>query len=225
MKKKAMIVAGVLAAVIVAAAAAAASYQSASGPWGEDRAGRMHGTISTAMASPPLGDPGAPVTIVEFGDYQCHACHAWFHNSKPAIKRDYIDTGVASLVFVDLAFLGRDSPKAAQASHCAGDQGAYWEYHDTLYESQEEEIDGGWAGAERLGAFAFDLGLDMGPFEACMDSGKHSKRVQFNLAEARKAGATSTPTFFVVGPGGEQQKIVGAQPYSIFQQVIDSMVR
>ena len=99
--------------------------------------GRTHGTISTAMGSPILGDTSAPITIVEFGDYQCHQCYNWFHNTKPAIVQDYIDTGKANLVFVDLAFLGRDSPKAAQASYCAEDQGMYWEYHDTLYNSSK----------------------------------------------------------------------------------------
>ena len=68
--------------------------------------GRTHGTISTAMGSPILGDPSAPITIVEFGDYQCHQCFNWFHDTKPAIEREYIETGKANLVFVDLAFLG-----------------------------------------------------------------------------------------------------------------------
>ncbi|MDH3853982.1 MAG: thioredoxin domain-containing protein, partial [Nitrosopumilus sp.] len=75
--------------------------------------GRTHGTISTAMGSPILGDPSAPITIVEFGDYQCHQCFNWFHNTKPELTRDYIETGKVNLVFVDLAFLGSDSPKAA----------------------------------------------------------------------------------------------------------------
>ncbi len=221
MKKTGLIAAAVVAAVIIGIAA---SYASFSGP---DDANldvqRRHGDISTAMGSPILGNPDAPVTIVEFGDYQCHACHAWFLNSAPAIKQDYIDTGKANLVFVDLAFLGRDSPRAAQASYCAEDQGMYWEYHNLMYLSQEEEIDS-WAGSERLRAFAFSLGLNMGLFESCLDSGKYSERVQFNVGEGRKAGASSTPTFFIVGPDGQQQKIVGAQPYSVFKQVLDSMV-
>ena len=122
---------------------------------------RSHGTISTAMGSPILGNPSAPITIVEFGDYQCHQCYNWFHNTKPAISENYIDTGKVNLVFVDLAFLGRDSPKAAEATYCAEDQNAYWDYHDLLYISQESKIDNGWANSERLKAFAFSLGLDM----------------------------------------------------------------
>jgi len=70
--------------------------------------GRTHGTISTSMGSPILGNPSAHITIVEFGDYQCHQCYNWYHNTKPSITRDYIETGKVNLVFVDLAFLGRD---------------------------------------------------------------------------------------------------------------------
>jgi len=184
---------------------------------------RTHGTISTSMGSPILGNPSAPITIVEFGDYQCHQCYNWYHNTKPSITRDYIETGKVNLVFVDLAFLGRDSPKAAQASYCAEDQGMYWDYHDLLYNSQEPEIDGGWANSERLKAFAFSLGLDMNLFDSCLDSGKYSKRVQYNIQQARDHGVKGTPGFFIVGPDGQQQ-IGGAQPFSVFKQILDSMI-
>jgi len=184
---------------------------------------RTHGTISTAMGSPILGDPSAPVTIVEFGDYQCHQCYNWFHDTKPSITRDYIDTGKANLVFVDMAFLGRDSGPAAQATYCAEDQGKYWEYHDMLYNTQESKIDSGWANTERLKAFAFSIGLDMELFESCLDSGKYSKRVQYNTQQARDNGVRGTPGFFIVGPDGQQQ-IGGAQPFSVFKQVLDPMI-
>ncbi|RMW37468.1 MAG: DsbA family protein [Nitrosopumilus sp.] len=184
---------------------------------------RTHGTISTAMGSPILGDPDAPVTIVEFGDYQCHQCYNWFHNTKPSITRDYIDTGKVNLVFVDMAFLGRDSSPAAQATYCAEDQGKYWEYHDMLYNAQEDKIDGGWANTERLKAFAFSMGLDMELFESCLDSGKYSKRVQYNTQQARDHGVRGTPGFFIVGSDGQLQ-IGGAQPFSVFKQVLDQLV-
>lgn len=185
---------------------------------------RTHGTISTAMGSPILGNPDAPITIVEFGDYQCHQCYNWFHNTKPAIKENYIESGKANLVFVDLALLGQHSPIAAQATYCAEDQGKYWEYHDLLYNSQESQIDGGWANPERLKAFALDLGLDMELFESCLDSEKYSQRVQYNIQQAKDHGAQGTPTFFIVGPDGQQQKLVGAQPYSVFKQLMDTMI-
>lgn len=184
---------------------------------------RTHGTISTGMGSPILGDPSAPITIVEFGDYQCHQCYNWFHNTKPTIFQNYVETGKANLVFVDLAFLGRDSQKASQASYCAEDQGMYWEYHDTLYNFQEPQIDGGWANSERLKAFASNLELDMDLFGSCLDSGKYAKRVQYNIQQARDHGIRGTPGFFIVGPDGQQQ-LGGAQPYSVFKQILDTMI-
>ena len=185
---------------------------------------RSHGSISTALGSPILGDPLAPITIVEFGDYQCHQCHNWFVNTKPMIMRDYIETGKVNLVFVDFAFLGKDSPKAAQATYCADDQNMYWEYHNSLYNSQESKIDSGWANSERLKAFAFNLNLDMELFNECLDSEKYSKRVQYNSQQARDNGVRGTPGFFIVGSDYDQQQIGGAQPFSVFQRILDSMI-
>ena len=219
MNKKAVILGVIVIGIIAGVAASVSSSPSESVNLDM---GRTHGTISTAMGSAILGDPSAPITIVEFGDYQCHQCYNWFHNTKPAITRDYIETGKANLVFVDMAFLGKDSPKAAQASYCAEDQGMYWDYHDLLYISQESKIDGGWANSERLKAFAFSLGLDMELFESCLDSGKYSKRVQYNTQQARDNGVRGTPGFFIVGPDGQQQ-LGGAQPFSVFKQILDTM--
>jgi protein-disulfide isomerase len=120
--------------------------------------------------------------------------------------------------------LGRDSPTAAQASYCAEDQGLYWEYHDLLYISQESQIDNGWASSERLKAFAFSLGLDMDLFESCLDSGKYTKRVQYNVSVAIKHGAAATPTFIIVGPDNQQEQFQGAQPYSTFKKIMDNMI-
>lgn len=209
--------------VVVIIAGIVASFSSSTSETVNLDMGRTHGTISTAMGSPILGDPSAPITIVEFGDYQCHQCYNWFHNTKPAIMKDYIETGKANLVFVDLAFLGSDSPKAAQASYCAEDQEMYWEYHNLLYNSQEPTIDNGWANSERLKAFAFSLGLDMDLFDSCLDSGKYSKRVQYNVQQARDHGVRGTPGFFIVGPDGQQQ-VGGAQPFSVFKQILDPMI-
>jgi len=185
---------------------------------------KTHGSISTALGSPILGDLDAPITIVEFGDYQCHQCYNWFHNTKPMIMRDYIETGKANLVFVDFAFLGRDSPKAAQATYCADDQGMYWEFHNSLYNSQESKIDSGWANSERLKAFAFNLNLDMNLFNECLDSEKYSKRVQYNSQQARDNGVRGTPGFFIVGSDFDQQQVGGAQPFSVFKRILDSMI-
>lgn len=219
MKKKGLVLGVIVIAIIVGVIASVSTSSSETVNLNMDRS---HGSISTAMGSPILGDPNALITIVEFGDYQCEKCYEWFHETKPSITRDYIETGKANLVFVDLAFLGRDSPKAAQASYCAEDQEMYWEYHDILYNSQEH-VDNGWANSERLKAFAFSLGLDMDLFTSCLDSEKYSKRVQYNIQQAREHGVRGTPGFFIVGSDGQQQ-IAGAQPYSVFKQVLDSMI-
>ena len=219
MNKKGAILGIVVISVIVGIAALSSSP---SETYDLDMA-RTHGDISTAMGSPILGNPLAPITIVEFGDYQCHQCYNWFHNTKPMIMRDYIETGKANLVFVDFAFLGKDSPKASQATYCADDQGKYWEYHNSLYTSQESKIDSGWVNSERLKAFAFNLDLDMELFNECLDSEKYSKRIQYNSQQARDNGVRGTPGFFIVGPD-DQKQIAGAQPFSVFQRIMDSMV-
>ena len=221
MKKKGLILGIIIISIIVGVAASVSSSNVES--YDIDMT-RTHGSISTAMGSPILGDPDAPVTIVEFGDYQCHQCHNWFLDTKPMIMRDYIETGKVNLVFVDFAFLGRDSPKAAEATYCADDQNKYWEYHDSLYTAQESKIDNGWANSERLKAFAFNLNLEMDLFNECLDSGKYSKRVQYNSQEARDNGVRGTPGFFIIGPDFQQHPIGGAQPFSVFQRVLDTMI-
>lgn len=222
MKKKGIVFGGIVSVVIIAIIASVLATPSDDQSLNLDME-RNHGTISTALGSPILGSESAKITIVEFGDYQCHQCYNWFHNTKDSVVENYIDTGKANLVFVDLAFLGRDSIKAASASYCAEEQGKYWEYHEMLYNFQEG-IDSGWANSERLKAFALDLGLDMELFDNCVDSGKFTKRVQYNISEAKKQGASGTPTFIIVNSNGDQQKLVGAQPYSVFKNILDSMI-
>jgi len=221
MGKKGIIFGGIAAVVIIAIIASASVSQTGNEALNLDM-GQTHGTVSTAMGSPILGSDSAPITIIEFGDYQCEQCYKWYHTTKDSIVQNYIETGKANLIFVDLAILGRDSPKAAAATYCAEEQGKYWEYHGLLY-TYQEGVNSGWANSERLKAFAFDLKLDKELFDSCVDSGKFAKRVQFNTNEAKKQGATGTPTFIIVNSEGEQQKIGGAQPYSVFQKVLDSM--
>ena len=180
--------------------------------------------INLENGSPQLGSDVAPITIVEFGDYQCEACYYWFHNTRATLIDNYIKTEKAKLVFVDLAFLGNDSPKAAQASYCAEDQGKYWEYHTILYTFQDGPPDSGWADRDRLNSFAFSLDMNMDEFNECMDSSKYAKRVNANEKEAMKQGATRTPTFILISSDGATKKIEGAQPYSVFAAMIEAML-
>ncbi len=176
--------------------------------------------------APVLGSKDATVTIIEVGDYQCHMCKLWFEETRPQIVENYIETGKANLVFLDMPFLGSDSIPASEATYCADDQGKYWEYHSMLFIYQEDEIDGGWASATRLQAIAFNLGLDIEQFDKCMTTDDHFSRVNYNKQVAvTEFGAKSTPTFMIVNSiSGEAQRIVGAHPYSTFENVIDSLL-
>jgi len=184
---------------------------------------REVGSVDVSLGSPLLGSENAPVTIIEFGDYQCPNCKKWFLNTKPDIMTNFIDTGKANLVFVDIAFLGKDSIPASSATYCAQDQGRYWDYHSFLY-SNQMSIDNGWANVDSLKGYAYNLGLDMDLFVSCIESGKYENRVQINTNESTKNGITGTPTFIIVGPQGQQERIVGPQPFTVFEKIIDSML-
>ena len=175
--------------------------------------------------APVLGTKTATVTIVEVGDYQCHMCKLWFEETRPLIIENYIETGKANLVFIDMPFLGRDSTPASEATYCADDQGKYWEYHAMLF-TYQQEIDDGWASANRLQAIAFNLDLDIEQFDKCMTTDDHRAQVNFNMQIAKKEfGANSTPTFMIINTStGEAEKIVGAHPYSTFVSVLDQML-
>lgn len=181
-------------------------------------------SIDTRQGSPLLGSPDAPVTIVEFGDYQCPFCGMWNANTKPAVEKNLIETGKAKLIFVDFAVIGPDSLKAHAGSYCAAEQGLYWQYHDHVYANQGHENDG-WAKPGNLKLLASGIaGLDTESFSECLDSGKYEQRIRDNTKVARDSGARSTPSFIVIGPSGDSVTITGAQPYGVFQQTVDSML-
>lgn len=178
-------------------------------------------SVDTTRASPMLGSESAPVTIIEFGDYQCPFCQRWNQNTKPLIESNYIDTGKASLIYVDFPIVGPDSVGAHASSYCASEQGLYWEYHDFVYKNQGHENDG-WASANSLKLMAAKMaGLDTEAFSECVDSKKYEERVLQNKDVAIKSGVKSTPTFIIIGQNGKAAQITGAQPYGTFQSIID----
>ena len=181
------------------------------------------GGIDLSQASPTLGSADAPVTIVEFGDYQCPKCKQWFSNTKPEIVENYIETGKANLYFVDIAFLGTDSLTAAEATYCAEEEGLYWDFHSHLY-SNQRRIDSGWANESSLQNYAELLGLNKDSFVSCLDSGKYENTVLFNMEQAVNNGIQATPSFIIVGPNGEKESILGPQPYAVFDSVIEPML-
>jgi len=154
---------------------------------------------------------------------QCPNCKKWFLNTKPDIVTNYIDTGKAKLIFADIAFLGKDSIHTSIAGYCAEEQGKYWNYHGFLY-SNQLSIDNDWANSDTLKGYAHNLGLNMDMFVSCLDSTKYQKRVQFNTSETQNNGITGTPTFFIIGPYGSQETVIGPQQYSVFKKIMESML-
>lgn len=144
------------------------------------------------------GDPNAPVTIVEWGDYQCPGCGQFYRETETQLIADYVSTGKATFEFRDMAFLGRESREAAEAALCADEQGKFWAMHDILYANQHGENEGAFD-EDRLVEMAGMIGLDVDAFTSCMDDGRHEGQLDSMLTEARAAGINSTPTFVING--------------------------
>ena len=180
-------------------------------------------SVFTDNASPILGNPNAPITMVEFGDYQCTFCSKFFHETENSIITNYVKTGKVKVLFKDYIILGQDSMNAANAAHCANDQKLFWEYHSMLYNNWDGE-DTGWANLEHLHEFANTLGLDMDVFSACMSDLKWNELVNLSSIDGQKLGVTGTPTFFVIDQNNDVIKIVGAQHYDVFKQIFDSVL-
>ena len=185
----------------------------------ENKANELTPQMIMENGSPLLGDPNAKVTIVEFGDYQCTYCHLFHENTKDALLQQYVNTGKANFVFRDFPLNGPDSVLAAEASYCAGDQGKYWQYHDELYNNWAGEKTG-WVNQKSLDKFATTVGLDLGTFDKCMSDNKYEQKVMDNQKFGENIGIDGTPSFIIFG-GKQITKVVGAQPISVFQQVID----
>ena len=175
-------------------------------------------------ASPILGDINAPLTLVEFGDYQCTFCKKFFHETEESILINYVETGKVKMLFKDFIVVNEDSVNAASAAHCANDQKMFWQYHSTLYNNWDGEGTG-WASSEQLHQFASTLGLDMNKFSECMSQSKWKDLVLSSHADGRTLGVDATPTFFIIDENNEALKIVGAQRYDVFQEVFDSLLQ
>ena len=178
-------------------------------------------SVFTDNASPILGNPNAPITMVEFGDYQCTFCSKFFHETENPIITNYIKTGKVKILFKDYIILGQDSINAANAAHCANDQKLFWEYHSMLYNNWAGE-NTGWADLAHLHEFANTLGLDMDVFSTCMSDLKWNELVNLSSKDGQKLGVSGTPTFFVIDQNNDVIKIVGAQHYDVFKQIFDS---
>jgi len=174
--------------------------------------------------SPMLGNPNASVTLVEFGDYQCHFCNVFFHSTENDILKNYVETGKVRMIFKDYNIIGPDSITASHGAHCANDQELFWEYHDILYSNWTGE-NNGWASSKNLAKFAQEIGLDMDKWSECMVNETYSQVILASNGDARTLGITGTPAFFVIGPDGKTTPIFGAQPFVVFENIFETELK
>jgi protein-disulfide isomerase len=184
---------------------------------------------------PAWGPEDAPVTIIEFSDFQCPFCSRFINQTYPQIKQEY--EGQVRFVYRDfpLNSIHPWAQKAAEAGECADDQGKFWEYHDAIFQAQTSLTQGYetaataqaadpsaglTAAVDALKGLAPNLGLDTATFNQCLDSGTHAEEVQKDYQEGITYGVTGTPAFFINGV-----TVIGAQPYANFKSVIDAALQ
>ena len=165
-----------------------------------------------------LGDPDAKIEIVEYSDFQCPYCRLFWQNAYQDIKRDYIDTGKAYLVYRHLPLdIHPVANITAQASECAGEQNKFWQFHDIVFAKQaelgENTID---YGRTEIEQWASEIEINMDSFNKCLDEERYAKKIEQDIASANEYGLRGTPSLAING-----QLIIGAQPYSVFKSVIE----
>ena len=181
----------------------------------------------SADNDPVIGDKDAPITIVEFSDFQCPFCARFHVQTLPSIMDQYIDEGKAKLVFRDFPIqsIHPNALPASVAAECANEQGKFKDMHDMLFEKQNE-----WNDIETMSAvslfiqYAEQMELEKDVFESCISSGKYIDEIRKDLDDGRNYGVTGTPGFFI---GNEEIGFVelkGAQPFESFKKVIDAQL-
>ena len=184
--------------------------------------------VNVSLDDDPFkGNANAPVTVIEFSDFQCPFCSRFFTQTLPLLEENYIDTGKIKFVYRDfpLDSIHPNARPAHIAAECADEQGKFWEYHDILFDKQVE-----W---QRLSSsdlqstltlYATDLELQSASFETCLKSQKIADEVNKDSLDAARYGATGTPAFFIGNEKDGFVKLTGAQPYQSFQAVIDAQL-
>lgn len=176
---------------------------------------------------PVRGNQDAPLTIVEFSDFQCPFCARFQIQTLPLILEQYVETGKVKFVYRDFPIQNShpNAMPAAAASECAHEQDKYWEYHDMLFENQSV-----WNKVEITSAivifkeFATELNLNQEQFDSCLDSGKYIDEINNDLTDGRNYGVTGTPGFFIGNDEVGFVKLNGAQPFEAFKSLIDSQL-
>lgn len=162
-----------------------------------------------------MGDPKAPVHIVEYGDFQCPFCLKFWKETEPQLIKEYVNTGKVYFEYRSYPIIGAESIVAAEGAYCAGDQGKFWEYHDTLFTNWTGENVGDFT-QDKLIKYAKAVGLDAQTFESCLSEEKYKGQVEQDQAQGEADGVHATPTLFVNG-----FKLEGAQPFDILKQYIE----
>jgi protein-disulfide isomerase len=174
-----------------------------------------------------LGKNSAPVVLIEYSDFQCPFCRAWFESSKEQLIKEYVESGKVQFMYKDLplSFHLMAMPYAI-AARCAGEQGKFWEMHDKIFSEQAKLGQGTITSltADDIKKWASELGLNTDSFNSCLGSNKFSSQISANSSEATSLGINGTPSFFIGKRGGSGTIVEGAVPYSTLKQSIESML-
>lgn len=168
-----------------------------------------------------IGRGDAPITLVEFADFQCAHCSVFYFGAGSVLFNEYIKTGKARFVFKQFPQLGEESFLASHASLCAKEQGKFWEYHDALFtrQSQSEGINTGLFSLHNLEAMAVELQLNKEAFSGCMRAEKYKSEVLADSEDGKAAGVSATPTLFING-----RKMEGAFPVDEYRKVMEEEI-
>lgn len=187
--------------------------------------GQAHFLKINIRGLPFMGSAEAKVTMIEFSDYQCFFCRRHDRQVAPRIVEDYVESGRVKYVFADFPLASHaGASKAAQAAHCAGDQGKYWEMNDLLFRHPQSLTSG------TLKAFGSSLELDNQVLLGCVESGKYAQKVRDGLSQGKRVGVRGTPSFFFgltdkTRPTLRVRKtLTGAHPYPAFQRLIEDLL-
>lgn len=172
--------------------------------------------------APSLGRDDAPVTIIEFADFQCPLCALFHFGAGAVIFEEFVKTGKARFVFKQFPLLGEESFFAAYGAGCAKEKGKFWEYHDLLFakQSQSEGENSGVFSVANLVRIAEEAGLEKNEFAQCVREEKYKSAALADAEDGRKAGVEGTPTVFING-----RKMSGALPYAAYKKVIEEELR
>lgn len=172
---------------------------------------------------PILGNPNAPISIIEFSDYQCPFCARFYTQTLPLLETEYIEKGKVNFIYRDFPIQNHPNARpAALASECADEQGQFWQYHDILFERQDmwKKLDLGTVISTFKG-YATELNLNQEVFDSCLDSGKYSEEVDSDFADGRNYKISGTPTFFIGNEKMGYSSVFGAKSFYEFQEIID----